>query len=127
MIYLDSSAIVKLVVREAESDALLGFLRGRAQRASCGLARVEVARAVASRGRSAVERARGIVATLDLIALDDALLDAAGDLAGDLRSLDAIHVSAARSLGTDLECIVTYDGRMSAAATTIGLGVAAPA
>lgn len=127
MQYLDSSAIVKLVVREAESAALRRFLRSRRARASCGLARVEVPRAVAAEGAGAILRARQIVATLDLVQLDDALLDAAGQLAGELRSLDAIHVSAARELGEDLDCVVTYDRRLGAAAGAMGLAVAAPA
>jgi predicted nucleic acid-binding protein len=62
-----------------------------------------------------------------LIGLGDGLLDAAGDLHADLRSLDAIHVAAARSLGADLDLVATYDRRMSAAAAAIGLTVAAAA
>jgi predicted nucleic acid-binding protein len=127
VVYLDSSAIVKLVVDETESAALRRFLSDRPARASCGLARVEVRRAVAPRGAEAMERARRAIARLDLVQLDDRLLDAAGALAtADLRSLDAIHVAAARQLGEDLECLVTYDGRMAAAATALGLTVAGP-
>jgi predicted nucleic acid-binding protein len=127
VVYLDSTAIVKLVVHETESAALRRFLRAHPARASCGLARVEVPRAVAVAGTAAIRRAREIVATLDLIGLGDGLLDAAGDLEADLRSLDAIHVAAARTLGADLDLVVTYDRRMSAAAAAIGLTVAAAA
>lgn len=64
---------------------------------------------------------------LDLVALDDELLDDAGLLGtGPLRSLDAIHLAAARSLGQDLVAVVTYDSRMAVAATTLGLDVASP-
>ena len=67
-------------------------------------------------------------AGLSLIALDDALLDRASDLGpSDLRSLDAIHLAAALSLGDDLGAVVTYDDRMAAAATGLGLVVAQPA
>jgi predicted nucleic acid-binding protein len=118
---------VKLVVQEAESDALGRFLAGGSTRTSCALVRVEVPRAVAPRGAAAVQRARGVVATLDLVRLDDALLDAAGDLQVALRSLDAIHVAAACELGDDLECLVTYDRRMAAVAETLGLAVRSPA
>src|SRR5215218_8012878 len=59
--YLDSSALVKLVVAEAESDALTGHLRKRANRVSCALARVEVVRAVASQGHAATARARRLL------------------------------------------------------------------
>jgi predicted nucleic acid-binding protein len=126
VVYLDSSAIVKLVLHEAESLALRAFLDGHPKRSSCGLARTEVLRAVAPAGLSARERARRVVATLDLMQLEDALLDAAGELEGDLRSLEVIHVAAARTLGHDLECLVTYDRRMAVAAESLGMTVAAP-
>jgi predicted nucleic acid-binding protein len=127
-VYLDSSAIVKLVIGEAESEALADFLRGHVARASCGLARVEVPRAVADEGADAVDKARRIVRGMHLIPLSDELLDAAGalDISG-LRTLDAIHVVAACELREDLSCLVTYDHRMAAAAGSLGLAVAAPA
>jgi len=40
-----------------------------------------------------------------------------------LRTLDAIHLAAARLLGDDLAGIVTYDRRMTEAATGLGLEV----
>ena len=127
-VYLDSSAIVKLVVREAESGALRRFLRGHASRISCGLARTEVPRAVADEDAAAMDVAREILAGIQLMHLDDALLDAAGSLdASGLRSLDAIHLAAALRLGQDLAFVVTYDHRMASAAGAMGLPVAAPA
>jgi predicted nucleic acid-binding protein len=75
----------------------------------------------------AVETARSIVANLDLVALDDALLDAAAAIeAADLRSLDAIHVAAARQLGQELECLLTYDRRMAVAGAALGMTVIGP-
>jgi uncharacterized protein len=53
--------------------------------------------------------------------------DAAADLEPPgLRSLDAIHLSAAMSLGPDLAGVVTYDERMSEGAQALGLAVEAP-
>jgi len=127
VVYLDSSAIVKLVQHEAESAALRHFLRDRVVKVSCALARTEVLRAVAAGGPEVRERAHRVVVSLDLIALDDALLDAAGDLPGEVRSLDAIHVAAAQALGQDLECLVTYDRRMATAAAVVGMRIADPA
>ena len=126
MVYLDSSAIVKLVVNEAESVALRRFLVSHTARTSCGLARVEVPRAVAPRGAAAIAIAQRIVAALDLVQLEDRLLDAAGRLAVGLRSLDAIHVAAAQHLGEDLDCVVTYDRRMAVAAEAMGMVVVSP-
>jgi hypothetical protein len=126
-VYLDSSALVKLVVREPESSALRRYLRRRPRRVSCALARVEVVRAVRPQGGAAVTRARGVLERLNLLRLDDPLLDAAAQLDGaSLRSLDAIHLAAAQVLGAELESLVTYDVRMTGAATRLGLKVASP-
>jgi predicted nucleic acid-binding protein len=127
MVYLHSSAIVKLVVAEAESTALRRYLRTEPRRASCTLARVEVIRAVRSHGAAAARRARLLLRRLDLVQMDDELLDAAATLeAGVLRSLDAIHLAAARTLGDELTAVVTYDDRMAVAAGRLGLPVGAP-
>ncbi|MBA2463124.1 MAG: type II toxin-antitoxin system VapC family toxin [Actinobacteria bacterium] len=127
LVYLDSSALVKLIVREAESAALAGHLRQRPQRVSCALARVEVVRAVAAHGRGSVTRARSLLDRIGLLRLDDALLDAAAAFEGaNLRSLDAIHLAAARTLGDELTEMVTYDVQMADAAVRAGLPVAAP-
>jgi predicted nucleic acid-binding protein len=126
--YLDASAIVKLVVREQESAALERWLgTGSEEFVSCALARTEVVRASAPRGTDAVRRARRLLNRLDLIMIDDELLDLAGELAGPLRSLDAIHLAAALELGDELEALVTYDAQMARAAEALGLPVAAPA
>lgn len=127
-VYLDSSALVKLVVREPESGALAAHLRGVPERASCALARVEVVRAVRAHGPRAVARARQLLHRVSLVHLDDVLLDDAAELEGDdLRSLDAIHLAAARALGDALGELITYDRRMAAAARDLGLPTGAPA
>ena len=127
MVYLDSSALVKLVVAEPESPALHRYLRRHPVRVSCALARVEVVRAVRPHGAPAMTKARQLLRRLDLIQLDDELLDAAATLDGVvLRSLDAIHLAAARTLGDELTAVVTYDDRMTTAAGLAGLVVDAP-
>jgi hypothetical protein len=127
VIYLDSSALVKLIVAESESAALRRYLRSHQQRVSCALAKVEVMRAVRPQGGAAITRTRRLLRRLDLVQLDDELLDAAAELnAGVLRSLDAIHLAAAQTLANELAAIVTYDDRMTAAAGLLGLPVAAP-
>jgi uncharacterized protein len=119
---------LKLVVREAESEALERYLRDRPDRVSCGLARVEVIRAVRQHGPAAIARASRLLERVALLRLDDLLLDAAAAHDGaNLRSLDAIHLAAARAVGDDLAEVVTYDQRMTAAAGELGLAVMAPA
>ena len=129
-LYLDSSAIVKLVSREAESGALSRFLRRhRADgRVTSALARVEVVRAVAGGGPAAIAHARRQLARLDEVNLGRALLDDAATLSPGslLRSLDAIHLASARSIGADLRTVITYDQRMGDAAIAVGLTVEAP-
>jgi predicted nucleic acid-binding protein len=125
--YVDSSALVKTVIQEPESKALLKWLGEKEKLAACDLVRVEVVRAVRLSCPDAVARARSVVATLTLIRVDDAVYEAAADLEPQaLRSLDAIHLSAALSLGPDLAGVVTYDERMSEGARALGLTVEAP-
>jgi predicted nucleic acid-binding protein len=124
--YLDTSALVKTVIAEPESRALLGWLR-RKQLVACELVRVEAVRAVRGSDSDAVLRARRAVRALNLIRLDDDLYDAAADLEpADLRSLGAIHLAAALSVGPDLAGVVTYDRRMALGAHALGLRVQAP-
>jgi predicted nucleic acid-binding protein len=125
--YLDSSALVKLVVAEPESASLRRYLRTHPQRVSSALSRVEVLRAVRRHGSDALRLAREVLGRIDLILLDDALLDAASELEGhSLRSLDAIHLASAQAVGVDLAAVVTYDRRMIEAARQMALTVHSP-
>jgi predicted nucleic acid-binding protein len=126
-IYLDSSAIVKLVVLEPESAALRRYLRRRRPLISSALARTEVARALLPLGADVVAQGQDVLSRFDLARVNDRVLTAAGSMLPEkIRSLDAIHLATAQELGTDLARIVTYDDRMSHAARAIGLPVAAP-
>jgi len=125
--YVDSSAIVKLVVREPESAALARFLRGRRPLVSSALARVEVERACLAAGDEARARARDVVARFDLVRINERVLaTAASLLPREIRSLDAIHLASASLLGPSLRGVVTYDERMAGAARGLGWKVFAP-
>jgi len=129
-IYLDSSAIVKLVVRESGSAALRRLLMSDPVRVSSALARVEVMQAVRAQGPRASARAEAVLSRIRLLRIDDDVLAVAANLdPGVLRSLDAIHLASARTLGAGelLGGIVTYDARMAAAARLLGILVFAPA
>lgn len=130
-LYLDSSALVKLVNAEVESEALHLYLRRhRADgRVTSALARVEVVRAVSAGGSEAIAHARRQLARIDQVNLGRELLDDAATLWPGmmLRSLDAIHLASARVIGADLRAMVTYDERMKTAAAGMGLVVEAPA
>lgn len=129
-VYLDSSALVKLVAKEAETTALRRYLSRRADspRVTSSLARVEVVRAVSAAGAQAVTRALELLDRLYEVPLERSLLDRAADLRAPLalRSLDAVHLASALVLGRTLSAVVTYDARMTAAAVSLGLEVAAP-
>jgi predicted nucleic acid-binding protein len=125
--YLDSSALVKLAVREPESAALRRYLARHRPLVSSALARTEVARALRPLGADAVRRGRDVLARVDLLRVNDRVLDAAGLLAPpDLRSLDAIHLASAEQFGSDLRTFVTYDERLASAATGRGFRVIQP-
>jgi uncharacterized protein len=125
--YLDSSAIVKLVIAEPQSAALRKFLRRRRPLLSSAVARTEVLRAVLGESERGIARARVVLARLDLVRVNDRVLEAAGELLpAELRSLDAIHLATARQVGSDLGHLVTYDDRMLNAARLLGLATAAP-
>jgi predicted nucleic acid-binding protein len=129
-LYLDSSAVVKLIQREPETAALRRYLR-RTREDQCftsALSRVEVIRAVTTGGPAAIALARRQLSRLAQVALTTDLLEHAANLAPDtlLRSLDAIHLAAAQLAGNDLRAVVTYDQRMATVATQLGLPVQAP-
>lgn len=127
-IYLDASALVKLVIDEPEQDALQRHLGSRPSRhVTSALARVEVLRAakVASPGPSAQAQAERILGRCVLIAVSDPVLRDAAQLASlRLRSLDAIHLASARSFGPHE--FITYDEQLAEAARDLGMTVVQP-
>jgi len=129
LIYLDASALVKLIVTEPESDALLAFLRSRPDRLSSALSLTEVPRALrrAQFGEAARRRAQRLLARLALVDVDRRILSAAVALEPPtLRTLAAIHLATALAVREDLGSLVTYDRRLAAAAGRLDLEVSAP-
>ncbi len=127
--YLHTAALVKLVVAEQETPALRAWL-GQADRdpVSCDLARTELMRAVRRAASDRVVQARAVLDALTLLEVTTAVFEEAGRLdPAVVRSLDAIHLAAALSLGDDLEGLVTYDERLADAARANGVAVVAPA
>jgi predicted nucleic acid-binding protein len=128
VIYLDSSALLKLVHDELESAALAAWLEERTEVpvVSSELAVVEVVRASRRVDRGAVPRARSLMAGVDLIPFGT-VIDQACDVGGTaLRSLDAIHLASALAIVDDLTAFVAYDRRLTVAAQAAGLGPLAP-
>jgi uncharacterized protein len=128
-LYLDSSAIVKLIVSETESHALLETVRGHGLVTS-EIALAEVPRAIwrMLTGRRARERDQvlrevpRVLESLAYVPVDRALLVRAGSFReAYLRTLDAIHLASALAVDTDVGAIVTYDERQAEAAESAGI------
>jgi len=129
VVYLDASALVKLVVREPESVALMEFLREHPDRVSSALALAEVPRALrrARFGAAERRRAREVLARVALVDIDRRALAAAAAIEPPtVRTLDAIHLATALALHEDLAALVTYDRRLAVAAERADLPVQAP-
>ncbi len=124
--YLDSSALLKLLQHEPESEALVAYL-DRPMRAVCSsLCIAEVARTVQRAGWS-TEEARSLLEALVLVDLSPPLLWRAAGLGPDtLRTVDAIHVAAALMVDDPALDFVTYDARLAEAARANGLRVTQP-
>ncbi|MGC8487749.1 MAG: type II toxin-antitoxin system VapC family toxin [Clostridia bacterium] len=123
MIYLDSSALVKLIRDEPETPALIAWLNDRASVAcvsSC-LAEVEVARALRRHDPAALATMPAVMARVYRVEIDARIRARAAaydDLL--LPSLDAIHLATADVLiseGQPLDALVAYDDRLLAAAS----------
>lgn len=119
MIYLDTSALVKLVVEEAETRALRRFVAQADPKTliTSALSRAELLRAAQRRDEVTVQKAREVLDGVAEITMTEALLDSAGAIQPPtLRTLDAIHLATAMELGAELTVLVAYDARLLAAA-----------
>ena len=130
MIYLDSSALVKLALAEPESAALAAWLAKRADQAlvSSTLHRAEVLRAIWRAEPGALPRAQRIIRRISLVSLTHELLDNAATAPPvGLPTTSAIHLASALTIKRDLTAFVCYDKRLADAAESAGLPVVAPA
>ncbi len=129
--YLDTSAAMKLLVQEAESDALEAYLQTPGDRAterllvSSWLLHTEL-HCAANRHPDAIDvDSVGVVLdTASLIDITRGDLLTAGALPGQLRSHDAVHLAVALRVGADE--ILTYDAELAVAAAAAGLVVTQP-
>jgi predicted nucleic acid-binding protein len=126
VLYVDTSAAVKLVLAEAETDALSDFLAAAERPLVTSRAGVVELRRVARRGGANGDRADALAASFAVIELDAAVESVAVRLDLELRALDAIHLASALAAGDTLAGFVCYDTRLGAAAAREGLTVVAP-
>lgn len=129
--YVDTSAAMKLLVEEAESDALSAFLQSTAERrdqstlVASWLLHTEL-HCAANRHPDDVD-AESVGILLETVSLIDVTrgdLLTAGALPGRLRSNDAIHLAVALRVGAD--AMLSYDDELANAAAATGLSVQQP-
>ncbi len=128
-VYIDASALLKLVLPEPERPALADELSRRSDRVSSVLLAIECRRICGRAGVPPRVRARleEELEAVTLVRLDEAVWNLAGTIGPpELRSLDAIHLATALSLGDYPEAVITYDDRFAAAARALKLRVLQP-
>jgi predicted nucleic acid-binding protein len=127
LIYLDSSALVTIVLGRRNATELGEFLDAHNGVRTCTstLGFVETVRVCDRIGTFP-----NLMASLSRehaeLFVSEKIRDAASGVPGNIRSLDAIHVASAERLGAKLTALVTYDNRMADAARAAGLPVAMP-
>jgi uncharacterized protein len=131
VIYLDTSALVKLIRIEVESDALGAWLDERTEIRwiTSALAEVELPRAIRAVAPEGLSTVPSVLARLDRFEIDTLVRStAAAYLDPGLRSLDAIHLATAQIAASTapLTALVTYDSRLGEAADALGMTIAAP-
>ena len=127
-VYLDTSALAKLVVAEDESPHLRRWLgeRRSVPLVTNRIGVAELRRLAARINQQTLSTAVRLLARISVVDLTpDALTLAAEIPPPEVRTLDALHVASA-ALVSDLDFVVTYDGRMVTAATAFGLPVVTP-
>lgn len=128
-LYVDSSALLKRYVDEHDSDAAVQLMATDPVLATCRITEVEVRRNLARLvdGPSSNVVRRQFAVDLDafaLVAIDAATCNDAARIAEETgcRSLDALHLAAARRVGASTS-LLTFDVRQAQAARTLGLAV----
>ena len=124
--YLDTSAALKLLVEEEESDALARSIDDAGpDLVACWLLETELRRAAHRVPALTQADVSDLLEGVSLYEVPGSLFREAGLLPGtNLRALDALHLAAAVRIGVD--CVVSYDARMSGSARALGLRVISP-
>jgi predicted nucleic acid-binding protein len=133
VIYLDTSAIVKLIRIEDESAALVGWLNEQSGQplVASALAEIELPRALRRSQPEVLSLVAAVLSRLHRVDINAAVrATAAAYVEPTLRTLDAIHLATAEFLvasGLQFTAFVTYDKRLAEAARRIGLPLTSPA
>ncbi|MFV0433926.1 MAG: type II toxin-antitoxin system VapC family toxin [Leucobacter sp.] len=123
MVYADTSALAKLVLHEPESDALAHWaIESEVRFLTAALTLTELPRAVMRTNTALLPEVRNQLQSCGIINLDASIYEEASRIGPPaLRSLDAIHLTAALHLGNQLGAFLTYDERLAEAARGVGI------
>lgn len=127
MIYLDASALVTNVIERANFAELRAYLEARRdmRMATSTVGLIETVRNC-DRVGSFPNLMGQLLRDYDELVVTNEIRDTAASLPGHVKSLDAIHVATAETLGNELLSFVTYDKHMANIAKSRGLPVASP-
>lgn len=126
--YVDTSAFLKLVVAEQHSSAMRTWAEAHdGDLFTSHLLTTEALRAARRHSPAALADARAGLDVLTIVRLGPEVFERAADLdPAILRSLDAVHLAAALTVGDELDGIATYDIRLADAAALHGVATVAP-
>jgi uncharacterized protein len=126
ILYLDSSALAKLVVPEAETAVLIAEEERWEQRVTSVIGVIELRR-VATRCSGDPRQLAAVLARVNVVELDAGVRETAAALEpSTLPTLDAIHLATALVLEDDLGAIACYDEQLAQAAEREGIRVISP-
>lgn len=126
-VYLDTSALGRVLLGEPDAGAVLRSLGGFDQHITSRLLRVELRRLALREGL--LEQADQLLSGVALLPVDDAVLGAAETIRPSrVATLDAIHLVTALRLADEqlIDTVMTYDTRLADGAREHGLTVIAP-
>jgi uncharacterized protein len=125
VIYVDTSALAKLVIPEAESAAMHEF--AAVPLVTSAIAGTELRRTVRRRAPHLLVNAEHVLSRVAQITVDAEMLRAASGLDPlSLRTLDAIHLASALRVREEITTFVAYDKRLLDAAHLAGIPTASP-
>lgn len=127
-LYADTSALVKLVIDEVESESLNRYLIASGfQLTSSVIAEVELLRTIFRVERNRIGEARELLDEMILLPLTTDVKHLAASVKPEsVRSLDAIHLATAQEIQADLHALVSYDNRLLEAAGSVGIDTVSP-
>jgi predicted nucleic acid-binding protein len=125
--YIDTSALIKLVVTEPETEALHSALQQYRHHFASDLIVIELLRSVRKQGSHLFESAKGVISGLALCPITRQVTALASTIDPPyLRSLDAIHLATAQLHAQHIEAFITYDRKLHTAAEAAGIKVLSP-